>query len=468
MPLFPAMRRVVPAADGAEWPHVVIIGGGFAGVTAVRELRKTRVRVTLIDRNVFMTFQPLLYQVATAGLNSGDVTMFLRGLHLHAANMRFRQGEVTGIDSARQVVYLADGGSVRYDHLVLANGATTNFFGTPGAKEFAMPMYTRAQALAIRERIFAELERATQLNESGLADRLAISIVGGGPTGVEIAGALADFREHELDVLYPEVDRGTLAISLIQRGNDLLKEFEPQNREYAKKELEKRGVRLVLGKGVSEVGYDFVRLADDSILESDITIWAAGVGVDPAVNEWGFPQARNGRVSVEDSLRVKGFDNVWAVGDVAGQDEQQPQLAQPAVQTGRHAARAIAATVEGRTEDANKPFVYQNLGAMATIGRRAAIAQMPGGVNLDGSIGWLAWLGVHVSKLLNDRNRRSVAANLLYLYNGTGVSRVPNPVVGDVDSNEARLAFRANSLIRKFGYGAGTEFEVPKPPRTRG
>lgn len=295
MPLLPAFyRKTVPAKDGASWPHVVVVGGGFAGAHLVLALRDARVRVTLIDRNVYKTFQPLLYQVATAGLNSGDVTMFLRGLSLHAPNMRFRQGEVTGIDTDDQVVKLSDGGSVRYDHLVLANGATTNYFGTPGAEEFAMPMYTRSQALEIRERIFAELERATQLTEMSFTDRLAISIVGGGPTGVEIAGALADFRISELDVLYPEVDPGTLEISLIQRGDELLKAFEPQHREYAARELEKRGVTLRLGQGVEEVGYDFVRLADGSYVESDITIWAAGVSVSTSVNAWGLPQGRGG------------------------------------------------------------------------------------------------------------------------------------------------------------------------------
>lgn len=468
MPLLPAFyRKTVPAKDGASWPHVVVVGGGFAGAHLVLALRDARVRVTLIDRNVYKTFQPLLYQVATAGLNSGDVTMFLRGLSLHAPNMRFRQGEVTGIDTDDQVVKLSDGGSVRYDHLVLANGATTNYFGTPGAEEFAMPMYTRSQALEIRERIFAELERATQLTEMSFTDRLAISIVGGGPTGVEIAGALADFRISELDVLYPEVDPGTLEISLIQRGDELLKAFEPQHREYAARELEKRGVTLRLGQGVEEVGYDFVRLADGSYVESDITIWAAGVSVSTSVNAWGFPQGRGGRIDVDPTLRVKGYDNVWAAGDIAGGDDPQPQLAQPAVQMGQHVARAIKALVDGDEAAAQKPFHYNDLGAMATIGRRAAIAELPGGVNLQGSIGWLAWLGVHVSKLLGTRNRRSVAANLLYLYNGTGISRVPNPVVGDVDSLGARRAFRENAPIRRFGYQAGKRFKDPGRPRMR-
>lgn len=460
-------RRLVPAPDGASWPHVVVIGGGFAGVNTVLGLKDARVRVTLIDRNVYKTFQPLLYQVATAGLNPGDVTLFLRGIQLRTPNMRFRQGEVTRVNTSEQIVHLADGGSVRYDHLVLANGATTNFFGTDGAEKFAMPMYTRSQALAIRERVFAELERASQFSETNTNDKLHVSIVGGGPTGVEIAGALADFRISELDVLYPEMDPGTLNISLVQRGRDLLKTFDPELRQYTADELRARGVNLVLGKGVKSVGYDYVQLEDDSLIESDITIWAAGVGVDKQVSAWGLPQAENGRISVDDSMRVKGFTNVWAAGDVAGQDEQQPQLAQPAVQTGVHVAKAIRAAVEGREADVCRPFTYKDLGAMATIGRKAAIVELPGGMKVRGSAGWFMWLGVHVTKLLGARNRRSVAANLLYLYNGTGISRTPNPVVGEVNSDLARREFVRNSKLRKFGYAAGRDFEAPTRPKTR-
>lgn len=460
-------RRLIPTPDGHTWPHVVIIGGGFAGVNAVFELRKARVRVTLIDRNVYKTFQPLLYQVATAGLNPGDVTMFLRGIQLKAPNMRFRQGEVTHINTERNIVHLHDGASVKYDYLIISSGATTNFFGTAGAKEHAMPMYTRLQALKIRERIFAELERASQLSETHTNDKLNISIVGGGPTGVELAGALADFRLGELDILYPEMDPGTLKISLIQRGTELLKTFNESHRDYAAKELKARGVQLVLGEGVQEVGYDYVKLANGTIIESDITIWAAGVGVDERIAKWGLPQGRNGRIEVDPSLKVKGHANIWAAGDIAGGDDPQPQLAQPAVQMGVHVGKAITALVEGRKTDSTKPFKYTNLGAMATIGRRAALAEIPGGINLKGSIGWFAWMGVHVGKLIGTRNRRSVAANLLYLYGGNGSSRTPNPVVGEVDSNAARIAFRRNSELRRFGYGAGKKFQSPGKPRTR-
>lgn len=456
MPLpFFTRRPTVPAKDGASWPHVVILGGGFAGAHAVGALRDARVRVTLIDRNVYKTFQPLLYQVATAGLNPGDVTMFLRGLSLTAPNMRYRQGEVQGVDPERKVVRLNEGQTgpheISYDYLIIANGATTTFFGTPGAEEHAMPMYTRSQALAIRDRIFSELERSSRV--AGFShDRLHVCIVGGGPTGVEIAGALADFRMQELDILYPEMDPGTLQVSVLQRGDEVLKEFSADHRQYAADELKDRGVVLKLGRGVKEVGYDHVILDDDTVLESDITIWAAGVAIPNEVSEWGFPQDKRGRIAVDDYLQVKGFPGVYAAGDIAAQDEPLPQLAQPAVQTGRAAAQAIAAEVAGKPR---KKFSYTDLGTMATIGRHAAIAEIPVVGGLSGSLGWAAWLGVHITKMLGHRNQRAVAMNLLSLYSGNRATHQPNPVVGEVDSLRAARIFEQQAPHRMFGTGAG-------------
>lgn len=454
-------RRAVPAKDGASWPHVVIVGGGFAGANAVLGLRDARVRVTLIDRNVYKTFQPLLYQVATAGLNPGDVTMFLRGLSLTVPNMRYRQGEVTGVDPQRRIVSIEGGGDrtveMKYDYLVLAGGATTTFFGTKGAEEHAMPMYTRSQALAIRDRVFAELERSSRESAAAHAagrrfeDRLNVAVVGGGPTGVEIAGALADFRRQELDILYPEMDPGTLQITLIQRGKELIKEFRPSFRKYAARELEERGVTLALGEGVAEVGYDFVRLADGRVLEADITIWAAGVGIPDEVAQWGLPQDDRGRIVVDEHLQVEGFPGVYAAGDMAGGEHGLPQLARPAVEGGKHVARMIAAEVAGKPLT---PFRYKNPGTMATIGRHAAIAEIPSFPDLSGAIGWAAWLTVHVGQLLGHRNQRAVSMNLLSLYGGTRRTHQPNPVVGEVDSLGAARAFEEQAPKRKFGEGA--------------
>lgn len=458
---FLSRRPTVPAKDGASWPHVVILGGGFAGANAVLGLRDARVRVTLIDRNVYKTFQPLLYQVATAGLNPGDVTMFLRGLSLKVPNMRYRQGEVLNVDPERKVVTLDEGQrggqELSYDYLVVANGATTTFFGTPGAEEHAMPMYTRSQALAIRDRVFSELERSSREAGTGRGstthDKLHVAIVGGGPTGVEIAGALADFRMQELDILYPEMDPGTLQVTVLQRGEELLKEFSTKYRGYAAEELRKRGVILKLGHGVKAVGYDHVVLDDDTVLESDITIWAAGVGIPDYVKEWGLPQDKRGRLAVDDYLQVKGFPGVYAAGDIAAQDEALPQLAQPAIQTGRAAAKNIAAEVAGTPR---KKFSYTDLGTMATIGRHAAIAEIPHFGGLAGSPGWGAWLAVHITKMLGHRNQRAVAMNLISLYGGTRGTHQPNPVVGEVDSLRAAKIFEEQAPNRLYGEGAGS------------
>ncbi|WP_058234938.1 NAD(P)/FAD-dependent oxidoreductase [Devriesea agamarum] len=442
---FSHKRRTVPAKDGASWPHVIVVGGGFAGASLVQALRDTRVRVTLIDRNVYKTFQPLLYQVATAGLNPGDVTMFLRGLSLKLPNMRYWQGELTGIDQASQEVVLRDGTRMHYDQLVIATGATTNFFHTTGGEEHAMPMYTRSQALAIRDRIFAELERASR---SRGQDHLCVSIVGGGPTGVEIAGALADFRMQELDILYPEMDPGTLEISIIQRGADLLKPYRENFRQYAADELRARGVVLRTGHGVKEVGYDYVVLDNDEIVESDITIWAAGVSATPDVKNWGLPQGKGGRIETDEHCRVSGTQNIYAAGDIAAMPEVLPQLAQPAIQTGQHIAKVIRATLRGEEPPA---FSYRDFGTMATIGRHAAIAQIPGAPDLSGSIGWVAWIAIHVKSLIGHRNRRAVLMNLLSLYSGNRHTHQPNPVVGEINSEEAAAIYEAMRDLRRFG-----------------
>lgn len=419
----------VPEVAGAPVPHVVVVGGGFAGANTVRQLRNVPVKVTLIDRNLYKTFQPLLYQVASAGLNPGDVTMFLRGLRLKQPNMRFRQGTLNGVDTDAKVITLEDGTRMRYDHLVLAAGAETNFFGTPGAREHAMPMYTREQALAIRDRIFEELERSTR-EESD--DRLCITIVGGGPTGVEIAGALADFIEQDLDVLYPELPRGLVEISVVQRS-EILKEFRPSFRKYAKRELEDRNVVVRLGHGVTEVGEDWVELDDGERYESDITIWGAGVGVADQVEQWGLPQSKRGRILTDEHCRVRGLEGVYAAGDIASLPKELPQLAQPAKQTGEHVAAVIANAVLGTRV---KKFRYRNLGIMATIGRHAAIAEIPKFPDFSGSIGWVMWIAVHIRAMIGHRNRRAVAMNLVSLYLGFQHSHQPNPIVGDV-----RVAF---------------------------
>jgi NADH dehydrogenase len=257
---------------------------------------------------------------------------------------------------------------------------------------------------------------------------------------------------QELDILYPEMDPGTLQVTVLQRGDELLKEFSDKYRQYAADELRDRGVVLRLGHGVKAVGYDHVVLDDDSILESDVTIWAAGVGIPDKIAEWGLPQDKRGRLSVDDHLQVKGFPGVYAAGDIAAQDDALPQLAQPAIQTGAAVARSIAAEVKGKPRPR---FSYTNLGTMATIGRHAAIAEIPVLGGLSGSLGWAAWLGVHITKMLGHRNQRAVAMNLVSLYGGSRATHQPNPVVGEVDSLRAARLFEEQAAHRRFGLNAG-------------
>lgn len=441
--------RRVSAEEYATLPHVVIVGGGFAGTNAARALKDAGVRITLVDRNVFKTFQPLLYQVATGGLNPGDVTLFLRSLVREIPNLRVRQAEVVGMDHRTKSITVEQGEpepvTLDYDYLIIANGLTTNFFGTAGAAEHAMPMYTRQHATAIRDRIFAELERTNRSNHD---DHLVVSVVGGGATGVEIAGALADFRREDLTVMYPELSEEVLHIRVLQRGTDLLKHLGQEVRDYAADALRERQVELTLGQGVQEVGYDWVTLADGTQLESDITIWAAGVGADDQVKSWNLPLTERGMISVEDSLAVSGLTGVYAAGDIAGLSKDVPQQAQPAIQTGTHAARMILAELAGEPRSA---FKYRNLGEAATIGRRDAVVSLPNGKNITGTAGWLGWLTVHVAKLMGKRNRRAVAVNLFSLYAARRSSHTPNPVTGDVDSVAATREFADMAGTRRFG-----------------
>ena len=410
-------------------PHVVVVGGGFAGIAAVRALRSSPVDVTLIDRDTYTVFQPLLYQVATAGLNPGDVTYFLRAVRMRQHNLRVRQAEVVGIDPVRRTVTFADGWCLDYDYLVLASGATTNYFGTTGAEQNARAIYTRAQALQVRDAIFTQLEHAA---ESESSPDLAIVVVGAGPTGVEMAGALAEWRNDAMATVYPELDTNRTTITLVEMGGEVLAAFAPSLRRFARRALEVRGVDLRLSSAVAEVRRDGVLLGSGEFVQAGVVVWAAGVRVPEVVGQWGLPQGRGGRISVDHDLRVDGFPEVFAAGDVAVGPDALPQLAQPAIQGGRHAGRQIARLVAGH---GTAPFRYHDKGTMATIGRRAAIAEIElpvvkRSLRIWGTPAWFTWLFVHIVMLLGNRNRIATFVNLATRY--LTPRRRTNPIVGDV------------------------------------
>lgn len=407
-------------------PRAIVIGGGFAGIAAVRALRKADVDVLVVDRHIYNMFQPLLYQVATAGLNPGDVTYFLRALRYRQKNVNFRQGLLASVDQEKKTITLKDGEVLSFDYLVIAAGVTTNYMNTPGAKQHAKAIYTRSQSLIIRDELFRRLERsaATPSHDDGLD----VVIVGGGATGVEMAGALAELRNEGLGTAYPEVGKEHISITLVQRGQDLLKPFKPRLREYAKKALIKRGVTMQLGAGVQEVRKDCVVLTDGKRIPANMVIWAAGVVAHEEVANWGFNQGWGGRILVDADLRVKGCSTIFAVGDVSLSDADLPQLAQPAVQSGRHAGKQIRQLLEGKQ---TATFTYTDKGTMATIGRRSAVAEVTFLPPLSGPFAWYLWAGVHVFQLLGGRNRVATFANFVARY-GQFWYNQPVPIIGEI------------------------------------
>jgi NADH dehydrogenase len=401
-------------------PHVVIIGAGFGGLSVARGLDKLPVEVTLVDRQNFTTFQPLLYQVATSGLNAADVAHPIRGLFHRQRNLRVRRGEVTGVDWDRRIVHLADvhDGEVPFDHLVLAIGAVATWFGVPGAPEHATPLYTLDDAVRVRNHVLERFEAADA--EPDLIDQgeLNFVVVGGGPTGVETAGALAELFSVVFRRDYPTLGVGRARVVLVEARDALLGPFHASSQRAALDTLRARQVEVRLDETVAEVAPDHVRFASGEVLPTRTVIWAAGVRAHPLAAALGLPVTRGGRVEVGDDLAVVGHERVWAVGDVAAprdhrSDGPLPQLAPVAMQSGAHVARQIGRLLEGRP---TQPFRFRDKGTMATIGRRSAVAELPGRIRLRGTPAWFAWLGLHLLYVAGLRNRLSVLLNWFWAY----------------------------------------------------
>ena len=407
-------------------PHVVVVGAGFGGVSATDELAKEGFRVTLLDQYPYNTFQPLLYQVATGGLNPGDVTYSLRYFAAKHDGVRFRAAEVVGIDHDQREVICSDGVRIGFDYLIIGNGITTNHFGIPGASEYTMSMYTRGEALRVRDTIFGSLEiiaGRSDTNTSGFT----VVIVGGGPTGVEIAGQLAELKNEALASTYPELNPAHVHVVLVEMTEHLLAPFDDSLRQYALNELTKRGVDVRLKTAIAEVEADRVDFKDGSSMPVDLVIWAAGVSGDPQVKEWGLPIGRGGRIEVNDDTRVVGEERIFAIGDGSViVNNPLPQLAQPAIQMGKFAARQIARLHRGL---ATESFHYRDKGTMATIGRGDAVLEIPIGLKLKGVLAWFGWIVLHLFYLLGGRNRVQTLINLASRYVGP---RRSNAIVGDV------------------------------------
>ena len=432
-------------ADSTDDVRIVVVGAGFAGLNALDELGKLtrgrrsgpaapRFQLTLVDRNSYSTFQPLLYQVATAGLTSSDVA-YPAWTAVRKAGSGFRKGEVTGLDTDARQVLLADGSVLAYDYLILATGVSAAFFGVPGAAEHALSLYTRRDAIILRDHLMAELERRSLNGEPG---DLSITVVGGGATGVELAGTLAELRNIALPAAFPQIEPGSIHIRLIEMGPALLAPFGEPLREYARAELLHRGVEVMLDTKISRVAQREVVIGPDEnhgapdALASDITVWAAGVAAPEWIGKLGLPTGRSGRIRTGSDLRVVGHERIFAAGDIAIIDgDPQPQLAQPAIQHGRHAAIQIRRLLDGQP---TQPFRYKDKGIMATIGHRSAVVELPSRIRARGTLAWLAWLGLHLIELLGGRNRISALVNLSWRYltwsRGGGVIIGDDPVRG--------------------------------------
>jgi NADH dehydrogenase len=428
-------RTVDDHPDRTPLPHVVIVGGGFAGIAAARGLADQPVGVTIVDRHNFHTFQPLLYQVATAGLEPADIAYPIRTIFGHEKNIRFRHGSVRAVDQVRKVVILLDESEIAFDYLIIATGTVASFFAVPGAQEFALPLYTLADARRLRNRLLLSLE-AAEVEVLQQRPRLNFVVVGGGPTGVETSGALSELIRIAIkrDGLSLRTDE--VRIILVDIAPRLLTAFPERASTYAKKELESMNVEVALQRGVVEVLERSIKFDNGEELDTAAVIWAAGVTVNGTVAQGlSSTSGPSGRASVDADLRLHGSSNVWVVGDAAavpsGQGDICAQLAPVAIQSGRHCAAQVLKVIGGQP---TTEFRYHNKGIMATIGRNAAVAKLPRGGVITGIFGWMAWLGLHLWYLVGFRNRLRVMINWMWRYFDWPSG--PRLIVADVETVE--------------------------------
>jgi NADH:ubiquinone reductase (H+-translocating) len=396
--------------------RVVIIGAGFGGLAVARSLKGQPVDVVVVDANNFHTFQPLLYQVATAGLDGDDIAYAVRGIFRRQGNVDVRMARVTSIDFDGQVVHLDHGEPIDYDYLVIAAGAVTNTYGIEGVDDHAFPLKSLVDAQALRAHILDRFEQAASqpsLLEDGA---LTVVVCGGGPTGVELAGALVELFHKVLARDFQQLEVRRARVVLVEMADRLLPPFTPASSQRARRTLERRGVEVMLEVGVEKVEATAVHLTNGERIPAHTLVWAAGVRANP-LDVPGIERARGGRIVVRPDLSVPGHPEVFAVGDIAASPDPDgsplPQVAQVAIQGGRHVAAQIVRRLAGRPTGA---FRYRDKGSMATIGRLDAITELPRGVRLWGPVGWLAWLGLHLLYLIGFRNRANVLVNWAWNY----------------------------------------------------
>jgi NADH dehydrogenase len=387
--------------------RVLILGGGFAGIGAARALNKADAEVVVVDKHDYHTFQPLLYQVATDLLERTAVGHPLRDLFHDQPNARVHLDEVTVIDLEKREVQFGGMKPIVYDYLILALGAEVNFFGAEGAAEHAFPMYTLADAVRLKDHLLGKWEAADKDSELAEDGALNVVVVGGGPTGVESAGALSELYRSNFAKDYPDLHAEHAQLTVVEAAPALFGMFDEELRDYTKGALEERGVNVVLGEIVESVEPTRVKLKSGRVLQAHTLVWGAGLQANPIVQSLGLELEKGNRIGVEPDLSIPEHPEAFAVGDIAWITDSKthevlPQLGSVALQAGEQAGENIGRRIEGKE---TKPFRYHDKGTMATIGRGAAVVQLPRGRTLKGEIAFLAWGSVHLALLSTGEDR---------------------------------------------------------------
>lgn len=398
--------------------RLVLIGGGFGNIHLIKRLKNySSFNITLIDKHNYHTFQPLLYQVASGGLGSDAIAYPYRKIFRNYKNFNFRMAEVQKIDAENNTL-LTNIGPIEYDELVIGTGSETNFYGMANMAKWAMELKSIPQALDLRSNVLQEFEQA--INAASVNERKALLnfvVVGGGPTGVETAGALAEFKKHVLPFDYPELDKSLMHVHLIEAGPRLLPAMSAEASEKTKVYLEELGVKTWLNTAVKDFDGKTITLGDGILLETRTVLWSAGVKgslIDGLKEE---SILRKSRILVDEYNLVKGYDNIYAIGDVAAMVTDKtpnghPGVAQVAIQQGERLGKNMIARMLGKKI---KPFQYNDLGSMATIGRNRAVVDLPF-IKFQGRVAWLAWMFIHLMTLVSFRNRLIVFVNWMWNY----------------------------------------------------
>jgi NADH dehydrogenase len=398
-------------------PHIVIIGGGFAGLYTARGLKKVAADITLVDRHNYHLFQPLLYQVATAGLNPSDIAAPIRSILRSQKNVQVILGEAESIDVTQKRVQLADGQSLTYDFLVVATGATHSYFGHPEWEQFAPGLKSIDDALQIRRRVLLAFEAAERTTDPAEQNALlTFVVIGAGPTGVELAGALSEIARQTMVRDFRNIKPESARVILLEGRERVLPPYPPDLSEKAREQLVELGVEVITGALVTDINDREVKFGD-RVIPTRTVLWGAGVQASPLARSLGVALDRAGRVIVEPDLTIPGHPEVFVIGDLAAKEQHDgsfvPGVAPAAIQEGQHTAYNLDRAVEGQPLRA---FKYRDKGSLATIGRAAAVADFGGRMKFGGFLAWMAWLVIHIFFLIGFRNRFLVITQWAWAY----------------------------------------------------